>query len=65
MIIVNGKEMPWHEGMTISEVLKELDDPYPYVAVRIDGRFVTRPDFNHYELADGANIFLIPLISGG
>ena len=65
MIYLDGKEMPWHEGMTVSNILEALNDPYPYAAVRIDGRHVTRPDFSRITVTDGAEVFLIPLISGG
>ena len=51
--------------MTIAEMIEALDDPYPYVAVRINNRLITKPDFNHFQVPDGSKIFLIPLISGG
>jgi thiamine biosynthesis protein ThiS len=65
MIHVNCKEILWHKGMTISELLESLDDPYPYVAVRINDRLITKPDFHHYQVPDGSEVFLMPLISGG
>ena len=64
-IRVNGNIKPWHEGMTIEELLEALDGPYPYAAVRIDNRLVSKPNFKTYRIADESEIFLIPLISGG
>jgi len=65
MIRVNGNDMPWHEGMTVSDILEALNDPYPYAAVRIDGRHIIMPDFSRITVPDGAEVFLMPLISGG
>jgi thiamine biosynthesis protein ThiS len=65
MIRVRGKEYPWREGMTVADLLKELNDPYSYAVVRIDGRVVSRPNFEKTAIPDGAEVFLIPMIAGG
>jgi thiamine biosynthesis protein ThiS len=65
MIRVRGKERPWREGMTVADLLKELNDPYPYAVVRIDGRVISMPHFEKTVIPDGAEIFLIPMIAGG
>jgi thiamine biosynthesis protein ThiS len=65
MIRVKGKEHPWHDGMTVADLLKELDDSYPYAVVRIDGDVVSRPNFDKTKIPDGVEIFLVPMISGG
>jgi thiamine biosynthesis protein ThiS len=65
MIRVRGKEHPWREGMTVADLLKELNDPYSYAVVRIDGRVISRPNFEKTAIPDGAEIFLIPMIAGG
>lgn len=65
MITVNGKHTPWHPGLTIMEMLNLLDDPYPYAVVRINGKHVSRPDFDNYQIPDGSEVYLMPLIAGG
>jgi len=35
LIRVGKRNLPWHEGMTVSDLLKEMGDPYPYPVVRI------------------------------
>jgi thiamine biosynthesis protein ThiS len=65
MIRVKGKELPWREGMTVADLLRELNDPYPYAAVRIDGHVISRHNFEKTSIPDGTEIFLIPMISGG
>jgi thiamine biosynthesis protein ThiS len=65
MIQVAGKQMAWREGMTVSDLLDELEDPYPYAVVRINEQYVTRPNFEHTSVPDDAEVFLIPMIAGG
>ena len=65
MITVNGKNWAWHPGLTISEMLSLLNDPYPYAVVRINGKHVSRPDFDNYPIPDEAEVYLMPLIAGG
>ncbi len=65
MIQVAGKQHPWHDGMTVSDLLKELDDPHLYAVVRINEQYVSRPNFEQTIIPDDAEIFLIPMIAGG
>ena len=65
MITVSDKTIPWHEGMTISDLLNELDDPHPYAVVRIDENYISRPNFDKIIIPDDSEVFLIPMIAGG
>jgi thiamine biosynthesis protein ThiS len=65
MVKVSGKKLPWHEGMTVSDLLREIDDTHPYVVVRINERYVSRPNFERALIPDGSEVFLIPMIAGG
>jgi thiamine biosynthesis protein ThiS len=65
MIRVGGQEHPWREGMTVADVLRDLGDPHAYPVVRVDERYVSRPNFEATPVPDGAEIFLIPMIAGG
>ena len=65
MIQVMGKEIPWQEGMTVSDLLKELDDPFDYALVRINHKQVTRPYFDKTIIPDDSEVFLIPMVAGG
>jgi sulfur carrier protein ThiS len=51
--------------MTVTELLKGLEDPYPYVVVRINDRHVTKPDFDRATVPDNSEVFLIPMVVGG
>ncbi|MGD8881879.1 MAG: sulfur carrier protein ThiS [Desulfobacterales bacterium] len=65
MIQVAGKKLPWHKGMTVSELLNTLNDPHPYAVVRINEQYITRPNFEQTIIPDDAEVFLIPMIAGG
>ena len=65
MIEINGRTVAWHEGMTISDLLAEIIDTHPYPVVRIDDRYVSRPNFDKTTVPDNSEVFLIPMIAGG
>ena len=65
MIKVSDKTITWHEGMTISDLLSELDDPHPYAVVRINENYISRPNFDKTPIPDDSEVFLIPMIAGG
>jgi sulfur carrier protein ThiS len=65
MVRVDGREFIWREGMTVADLLKELGDPYPYAAVRIRNKLISRPDFHKMKVPKDSEVFLLPLISGG
>ena len=65
MITLDDKELPWREGMTLTDFLNSLDDPHDYAVVRVNGKYVSKPHFDSYLLPDRAEVFLIPMVAGG
>ncbi|MFO7739123.1 MAG: sulfur carrier protein ThiS [Desulfatiglandaceae bacterium] len=65
MIKVKGKDFAWREGMSVADLLTELNDAYPYAVVRVNNTLVSRPDFDRTLVPDNSEIFLIPMIAGG
>ena len=65
MITVNGKKVKWREGMTVTDLLKDLNYSYTYIVVRINKKQVSRPDFNKTLIPDNSEVFLVPMIAGG
>ena len=65
MIEIDGHKVDWREGMTISDLLCEIKDSHPYPVVRIDDRYVSRPNFDKTTVPDDSKVFLIPMIAGG
>jgi thiamine biosynthesis protein ThiS len=65
MIRVNGKEQSWYEGMTLKDLLEDLEDSHSYAVIRINDRHVSRPYFENTLIPDNSEVFLISLIAGG
>lgn len=65
MIYLDGKEMSWHEGMTVADLLKQMSDSHSYAVVRVNDMVVSRPHFDTHQIPDQAEISLIPMIAGG
>ena len=65
MIIVNDKQFAWHEGMTVADLLQEIPDAHHYAVVKMNERYVSRPNFDTCRIPDQAKIYLIPMIAGG
>jgi sulfur carrier protein len=65
VIKVGDRKLPWRKGMTVADLIRELDDPYPYAVVRINGKTVSRPNFEKTPVPDNSEVFLIPMVAGG
>jgi thiamine biosynthesis protein ThiS len=65
MIKVADQTIDWHEGLTISDLLIEINDPHPYAVVRINQTYVSRPNFDKTTIPDKAEVYLIPMVAGG
>lgn len=65
MIKINGKAHAWYEGMTIKDLLKDVNNSHLYAVVRINGKHISRPYFEKTLVPDNAEVFLIPMVAGG
>ncbi len=65
MIKVADHTIDWREGMTISDLLTEINDPHLYAVVRINQTYVSRPNFDNTTIPDKAEVYLIPMVAGG
>ncbi len=65
MITLDDDQMPWHDGMTVADLLASVPDGDQYAVIKVNGRYVSRPEFNKFEIPDNAKIRLIPMIAGG
>jgi thiamine biosynthesis protein ThiS len=66
MIQVNNRhEIPWQEGMTVSDVLEAMDYTYHEIVVKVNGELVRKPSYGTYEVPNGADVKAIHLIAGG
>ena len=66
MIQVNDRhEVPWREGMTVADVLKEMNYTYHEIIVKVDGELVLKEAYDTTTVPDGADVKAIHLIAGG
>lgn len=65
MITVNGNTLPWHERMTVRDVLTAKKYTFRMLVVRINGTVIPKIDFDTAVIPDGALVDVIHLISGG
>ena len=66
MIEVNGRhEVAWREGMTVADLLEEMNYTYHEIIVRVDGELVPKDAYDTTTVPDGADVKAIHLIAGG
>jgi sulfur carrier protein len=65
MITVNSTPLPWHEGMTVAEILKIRNFIFRMIAVQVNGEPVRRGMYDNAVVPDGADVQVIHMISGG
>ena len=65
MITVNGDPVPWREGLTVSEVMKEKNFKFRLISVWVGGNFSDKERYAEVKIPDGAYVQVIHNISGG
>lgn len=65
MIQVDEKPVKWYQGMTIADLLEQMEDVRFCSVVRLNGRLVSSPKFADTRIPNDAVIQLLPLVAGG
>ena len=65
MITVNGNKMKWRPGLTVEEILTELQDQFSIVVVKVNGRPVMRKEYSTFQVPDSAVVHTVDVIAGG
>ncbi len=65
MILVNGKEVEYEEGMTVKRLLEKMNYTFPMIIVRVDGKLVNKEDWDTFEIPRGAKVQALHQIAGG
>ncbi|MDR0649198.1 MAG: sulfur carrier protein ThiS [Synergistaceae bacterium] len=66
MIKVNGEEIPWHEGMTVQNILDAKNFTFRMISVWINENPVERREnYNSTPVPDGAEVEVVHMMSGG
>ncbi len=64
-ITVNGNPLPWREGMTVRDVLTDMNYTFRMLVIKIDGNLVKKADWDETKVPNGSDISVYHLISGG
>ncbi len=66
MILVNNRDkIEWRDGVTIQDILDEMNYTYTMITIHIDDVFVEDHDYDTTIVKDGANVSIFHLAHGG
>jgi thiamine biosynthesis protein ThiS len=65
MIRIGEEKRAWHPGLTVAEVLQDVENSHHVAVVRVNGKLVSRPNFATTLVPDQAEVILLPMIAGG
>jgi sulfur carrier protein len=64
-ISVNGESRTVRDGLTVAELLRELDITAPRVAVELDREIVPRAEHPTTPLTGGSKVEIVTFVGGG
>ncbi len=64
-IVCNGKEKEVRDGLTIEELIVDLELNPDTVVAECNGAIVLRPDYPDRQLSEGSVLELIRFVGGG
>jgi sulfur carrier protein ThiS len=64
-IVIGDKRVPWREGMSVHDIVRELGLPKDYPLADVDGRFVWKKDWEGTAVPEGARVRFHWIIGGG
>ena len=65
MIMVNGRQADWREGMTVRDVLRDHRYTSPRIIVRINGELVRQEKWDSTMVHQGDDVRALHMIAGG
>lgn len=65
MIMVNGKDFQWEEGLTVKILLEKKKYVYPLIVVKVNGKYIPPDEYENTIIKDGDDVKAIHMLSGG
>jgi sulfur carrier protein len=65
MILVNGRESEWHEGMTIRDIMQAWGYTAPRIIVKVNSELVRQEEWDSYQVDDGDDVRVLHMVAGG
>jgi len=64
-VVVGDRRVPWRDGLTVQDIVRDLGLPESYPLADVDGRFVWKKDWEVTAVPDGAKVRFHWVIGGG
>ena len=64
-MIINGNKMDFKEGITIEELLNNLDINKEKVVVEVDLNIIDKDEFSSFKLSTDSKVEIIRFVGGG
>ncbi len=65
MVTLKGGQIPWHENLTVGEIINKLVGDTPILIVRVDDTIVKRKQWNTFTVPDGSKVDVYYAVAGG
>ncbi len=66
MITVNNRDkLEWKEGMTVSDLLAEMNYIYSLISVTVNDIFISQEEYSTCKIPDNAKVMVFHLFHGG
>ncbi len=65
MILLNNREYPWSENLTIKQILDANNYIFPDIVVRINGTFIPEENYGTAAVNDGDEVLALHIFGGG
>lgn len=65
MVTLKGGQIPWHENLTVAEIINKLVGDTPILIVRVNDTIVKRKQWNTFEVPDGSKVDVYYAVAGG
>jgi thiamine biosynthesis protein ThiS len=64
-VVINGDDKEVREGVTVAELITDLDLKPERVAIELNRKILARPEWPRAGLADGDKVEIVHFVGGG
>ncbi len=65
MITLKGGQIPWHENLTVGEIMNKMVEDTPILIVRVNDTIVKRKQWDTFKVPDGSKVDVYYAVAGG
>jgi len=64
-ITVNGRNVPWSDGMNVQTVLDVMNYTFRLLVVKVNGRLVKKEEYKTFKVPENSDVKVIHMVAGG